>query len=332
MIFFFIFNIFACFFLAYLIRRYSKKLPPTHRCSHMEPTPVGGGLIFVLMFFINYLHFFEQTYVLSPFSLIMVLMLAIVGIVDDFYYLSYKTRLFVQLVLAFSIVFGNYLVQLPVLTGQTLYSIDSILTLFLIIGLINACNFFDGLDGLLSGCFLLTISFSFFFLSTPSSLIFTILIPVLVFYFFNFPKAKIFMGDIGSTFLGFFLAFLAITNQKTYAYETHTALIHKGLIYTLTPMMFAWFDIFFTLLKRIVEGRHLFTPWRDYPFHYLLRLGYSHVKISLFYYATVIFMSALTYLCIHGYIPFLLGFSLYAFLQIFYIVFILKKNYKIFHE
>jgi UDP-GlcNAc:undecaprenyl-phosphate GlcNAc-1-phosphate transferase len=329
---FFILNIFASLSLAYLVRKYSKRLAPTQRCSHMDPTPVGGGIIFLSLFFINYFYFFGGEDLLSPLSLILILTLAIVGIIDDFYYLSYKTRLLVQLALAISLVSSGYAVQLPLLGDQSLYNLDTFLTLFLIVGLINACNFFDGLDGLLSGCFLLTIFFSLFFLSTHSTLIFTILIPVMIFYAFNFPQAKIFMGDIGSTFLGFFLALLALLNQQNYIYDTHTALIHKGLIYTLTPMMFAWFDIFFTLLKRIVEGRHLFTPWCDYPFHYLLRLGYSHVKISLFYYLTVIFMSILTYLCMHGYIPFLLGFSLYAVLQIFYIVFILRKHYSVFHE
>ena len=306
----------------------SKKLIPSDRCSHDKPVHTGGGIIFVLLFFINYLYFFKGDLFLSSYMLLMILGLAIVGIIDDFYYLSYKIRLFVQLLLSINFFLAGYKVSLPILSGSLLPFVEILLTILLIIGLINACNFFDGLDGLLSGCFLLTICSSLFLMETPLDIILLSIIPVLVFYFFNFPKAKIFMGDIGSTFLGFFLALVSLKNQIIYTLDTHTALIHKGIIYTLTPMMFAWFDVFFTLMRRIIEGRHIFTPWRDYPFHLLLELGYSHVKISLFYYTTVLFMIGLTYLCMQGYIPFLLGFSIYGTVQISYIVYLLRVHYR----
>lgn len=320
-------NICISLLIVFILKKYSKKMLPSERCSHETPTTTGGGIIFVGLFFLNYFFFFDNKLYFPPLLILMIIGLAIVGFIDDFYYLSYKIRLLVQVLLAVTFIQAGYVVELPLFTQNFLFGFDFILTFFLTIGLINACNFFDGLNGLLSGCVLLTISFSLFFLNTQPIIILGMIIPLVIFYLFNFPKAKIFMGDIGSTFLGFFLALLALTNQKTYLFENNTAIIHKAVIYTLTPMMFAWFDILLTLLKRIIQGRHLFSPWKDYPFHALLELGYSHPQISIFYYGTVIFMSFLTYSTMVGWIPFLVAFAIYCIVQIFYTTWLLKKHH-----
>lgn len=326
---FILINLFFSLLIAFLVKRYSHKPLPSERCSHKTATPTIGGVIFAMMFFLNYFFFANEAAIIPPLIFVSVFCLFIVGIIDDHHYLSYKIRLLIHLFVGLCIALNGYTVQLPTFIGENIYGADIVLTIILVVGLINACNFFDGLNGLLSGCIILLLGYAYFIMGTPLHFISLIIIPLFVFYIFNFPKAQFFMGDVGSTFLGFFLAFLSLKNQSFYMLENQTALIHKGLIYTLTPMMFAWFDILFTLLRRIVEGKHLFSPWRDYLFHHLQDIGYSHTKTSIIYYHSVVLMSTLTYFCMNGTMPFLAGFSIYCVLQIIFVVFILKKHYQI---
>ncbi|CAO5682589.1 MAG: Decaprenyl-phosphate N-acetylglucosaminephosphotransferase [Holosporales bacterium] len=325
-------NIFFSVAIALLILKFGKKIAPSERCSHKTPTVTSGGIIFVVMFFLNTFYcYFLGNFIVHPLLLIAFFLIALVGFIDDLVHLSYKTRFIVQFFVALLVLFSGLKVNMPFLNGYT-FGIDILLTILLVVGLINACNFFDGLNGLLAGSVLLLLIFSYLFISTDQkTFIGLILIPLIVFYAFNFPNAKLFMGDTGSTFLGLFLSILALKNQNDYFHPTETALIHKGLIYTLTPMMFCWFDIFITLSRRLAENRNIFSPWRDYLFHHLFEIGFSHTKIAFIYYVSIFLLSFLTYTLINHPFPFIIALILYGLIQSIFLIFIIKKRARVKH-
>jgi UDP-GlcNAc:undecaprenyl-phosphate GlcNAc-1-phosphate transferase len=327
---FLIFNIVFSSLIGLSLVKFSKRIEPSDRCSHQIPTATSGGLIFVLMFFINYTYaYYLDKFYIHPQILCAFFFLAVIGLIDDYYYLSYKVRFIFQFIVAFLVIQGGLIVELPFFHPHYLFGLDYFLTVVLIVGLINASNFFDGLNGLLSGCVLGLLVFSYFFISTDQKQFIELLfIPLFVFYLFNFPKAKIFMGDVGSTFIGLFLSVLALQNQKNYILESQTALIHKGLIFTLAPMMFCWFDVGVTLLRRLIENRHIFQPWRDYFFHHLFEIGYSHVKISFIYYISVLLLCILIFSCMFLKVPFFISMIVYLILQSLFMIWIIKKYRK----
>jgi UDP-N-acetylmuramyl pentapeptide phosphotransferase/UDP-N-acetylglucosamine-1-phosphate transferase len=315
----------AC--LAFLVAYFGKKVVPSKRCSHEIPTPSAGGISFWGVFCLGYVYYAHHGEWIMPLPCFFAIVgLGLISLYDDFFPLCYRTRLIVHLSCAALVLYSGLIVQMPLL-GKEIFGLDIILTIILVVGLINACNFFDGINGLLSGCTLLLLLYTLLVDIHDTSPILFIFMPALLgFYIFNFPKARLFMGDTGSTCIGLLLAIISLKAQNHYNLDTHTALIHKRLIYTLTPMMFVWFDVFITLLRRLTQGRSIVSPWRDYLFHHLYDMGYAHVKISLMYYLTVILMSVLTYLCYHQYLPFLGCFLIYACLQITFVVYVLRKH------
>lgn len=326
-------NILFSVMIALLMIKFGKKVKPSERCSHKNPTPTAGGLIFVTLFFINAFYFYGiGCYSLNPLLIAAFFWIAIVGFIDDQIHLSYKIRFIVQFIVALLVIQSGLKVSLPLLEGHPLWGFDYFLTILLIIGLINACNFFDGLNGLLAGSVLLLLLFSYFFISTDQkTLIELLFIPLFIFYLFNYPNAKLFMGDTGSTFLGLFLSVLALKNQQDYTFQTQTALIHKGLIYTLTPMMFCWFDVASTLIRRLLENRNIFTSWKDYLFHHLFDIGYSHKKIAIIYYNSILLLCFLTYILIYHSIPFGLVLLSYFVLQFTFFIYVMKRRSQIKH-
>lgn len=330
---FLIYNIIFSFLIAFLLVRYGKKVPPSDRCSHEQATATSGGLIFVVMFFVNALYFYITEHYTLPWTQgLGAIIIATVGYIDDQNPLSYKFRLIAQFLAALCVLMSGYVVKLPLLFGVPIFGLDKILTILLVMGLINACNFFDGINGLLSGCVILTLAFSVFALHCDLYFIGLIAIPLLIFYGHNFPKAKVFMGDVGSTFLGYYLSILSLKNQHYFYEATHTALIHKGLIFTLSPMMFAWFDVFLTLLRRLIDERHIFSPWRDYLFHHLYDMNLGHKNISFIYYGLTLLTMGLTFSCLSGYVPFLAVFFIYLIFQAVFVVVVLRKHHTILNK
>lgn len=318
------FSFLSSFVLAYAIMRFFPRVAPSNRCSHDTPTPTGGGLSFLVAVIISCICF--KSVIPIPCLLALVL-LGSVSLYDDLYGLSYKVRLFCHFLCALAVIGSGLHVEMPLI--QNLWGINYLLTVTLVVGLINACNFFDGLDGLLSGCVILLLFSSWLMDFHDLLKLWLVLGPSLfAFFLFNFPKAKIFMGDVGSTCIGFLLAILSLQMQSTYNFDSHNALIHKGLVYTLTPMMFVWFDILFGLLRRVVEGRSIIEPGRDYLFHQLHDFLESHKRVSLIYYMTVIFMGILSALCYTQRLPFLAGAVIYFIAQISFLIWILKRHRK----
>ena len=194
------------------------------------------------------------------------------------------------------------------------------ITFWWILGMINAYNFMDGLNGMAGGNAKCIIVASFFCVITHGQgsnfaylVSYTIVAGVAGFLIFNFPRGKLFMGDIGSTFLGFTFATLPIIASL---YDNaHTSLLVMPLL-----LFHFIYDTFFTFLRRLFKGENIFQAHRTHLYQLFNRLGYTHFKVTLFYWTVSIAqgLGALWMVTIQGpmrlivFLPFLLFQILYT--------------------
>lgn len=267
---------------------------PSHRSNHKNITPTAAGICFAITFclseifnwyFQGFLNVDRQLF-LCGFAL-----LATMGFVDDWKEVNYKARLIVH-VLSVVILLSGYQFEWP----------HYLLMAFLGVSLINACNFLDGINGFLASQWLLTIGFLLAGFFPEAANLWVLWIGVLVFLLFNFPQAKLFMGDTGSTVLGYAYFYLIlqmiVNNQALFP----SVLMNNDvlILFCLFPMAFAWFDIAATLLDRFLKKRSIVWSYKDYGFHKLEHFLKSHALTTIAY----LMANAL-----------LAGFAYYAFLN-----------------
>jgi len=204
------------------------------------------------------------------------------GIYDDIFTLRANLKLLGQCAIAIFTVLvclhGQVFkeIYLPFLGNKSISATWSILICTAwIVGLINAFNLIDGIDGLASEKNLLLILAS---AALSGSL--------LAFLFFNFHPAKIFLGDTGSMFLGYVIAVLTLLSsyRKGAAIITFVPLLVVGL-----PI----FEMVLSIIRRYVSGLPIFTGDSHHIHHRLLNRGYSQRKVVLILYGTSFFMAVL---------------------------------------
>lgn len=265
--------------------------------SHKKKTGTitMGGIIFVILplFFIFY---DSKTTNIA----ITIFLYGLLGFIDDLLIIIKKNnlgipplvKLILQIVIA-GISFALFLdTDLNTSISLFKYSIDikwvyGLLILFLLTSSTNAFNITDGVDGLCSGLSLL-LSIAFLYISykkeeyTIMYMIICIMIPLFIFWCFNYPKAFLFMGDTGSLFLGAFYAMLAIYLDAIIPF-----IIMSGLFVfeTLSVML----QVFY--FKK-TKGKRLF---KMAPFHHHLEAsGYREITVDLLFYLIQIILIIIT--------------------------------------
>ena len=280
----------------YLVLRLEILDEPNHRSSHVRPTPSTGGIAIVATFALGYatvLVVSDQTRVsavaLVGFALAS-LGIAVVGFLDDLKRLkTFKVKLGVQiaaalLLVAFDIVFTR--VSLPGVGAFDLGWAGYSLTVIWVVGMTNVFNFMDGLNGLAGGTAVIVAAFLCAVTYTEGSFFVYIFCYIMAssvagFLVFNFPRARLFMGDVGSQFLGFSFATLAVIAAEVDASRTS---------FLVVPLLFFnfIFDTVFTFCRRALRGENVTEAHRTHLYQLLNRLGLSHVQVSLFHYAVAI--------------------------------------------
>ena len=265
--------------LTLLVRKLAHKVgmvaAPRADRWHKKPTALLGGVAIFAAFLAGYLAFASGDRTLAP----VVAgggFLFIVGLVDDVRPLKPYTKLIAQLMAAAVVVYFG--LHLP-WTGHLL--LDNLLTIFWLVGITNAVNLLDNMDGLAGGisliaCLFLLVSF---LLGGQTQGVMTLGIlaaSVLGFLVFNFKPATIFMGDCGSMFLGFTLGGISLISEYGRS-RNLTAVLLTPVLILLIPI----FDTTFVAVMRKLHGRRVSEGGRDHTSHRLVALGMTEQRAVL---------------------------------------------------
>ena len=283
-------------FLNHGIRKLSPKLnliaySGEHR-QHAEPTPVIGG---ISMFFAVILTIAITFVILDLPALkwseidnyvLAIVILVIIGVIDDRYNISFIWRFLTQIAAVFIMIQqGNALLDLGELFSNNtllLGSFSSFMTVFATVGVINALNMSDGIDGLAGSYFLIALAVLTSFAFTPvHQLIILVWIgAILGFLTFNFPwhrHAKIFMGDAGSMVIGFTLAWLLISGSQDLNTNERPQ-FHP--IFAVWLLALPLYDTVSVMLIRLFKGKSPFHADRMHMHHHVLN-RLKTVKMSV---------------------------------------------------
>ena len=259
-------------------------IPTDARRMHKKPIPRIGGLAIFAGFLIATLVFCE------PSSQLFAIwigggILVILGILDDIFRLPAWIKLIVQLCVAgISVSFGILIDHITLFGAHIEFGYFSIpITILWIVGLSNAINLIDGLDGLSCGVSTIT-SISIFMVmlitgDLTSALITAILTgSCLGFFPYNRNPAKIFMGDTGALFLGYTLSIISVQGL----FKLHTML---SFLVPLSIFALPILDTLIAICRRVIHGQSPFHPARGHFHHKLVDMGFSHKEAVKILYA-----------------------------------------------
>ncbi len=264
---------------------------PTKRSSHNVPTPRGGGFGFVVFIIVSLVAYalLKGIFLSTGFLVILisVTIVAFLGWLDDKNDLSKEFRFAVQSLAAILVIvfISNLdLFYLPFFGTVNLGIFGALLGLLWITATTNIFNFMDGVDGIASvQAFSAALGWAIFayFWQVPLLLVINLFViaGIVSFLFYNWSPAKIFMGDVGSVFLGFLFAIMPFiaahfSEQVTIAETIWIA----GIL--LWPFLF---DGTFTILRRLYEGENVFEAHRTHLYQKLNIAGWTHAGISTLY-------------------------------------------------
>ena len=222
-------------------------------------------------------------------------LLCLVGALDDVRGLRAVHKLLAQVLVAigaFVLGFRIEAVFLPFVGTLEMGVFALPITVLWVVGITNAVNLIDGLDGLAAGIafFAAFTSFAVAHLSGSAFVALTMatLMGALVgFLFFNFNPARIFMGDSGSYFLGYLLATTALAGGVQQKASTAVSLLVPVIALGL-PI----FDTLFSMFRRVLERRPIFSPDRGHVHHRLLELGLTHRRAVIVLYGVSVVLAA----------------------------------------
>ncbi|MCT7650818.1 glycosyltransferase family 4 protein [Aliarcobacter butzleri] len=293
------------FFLTYFIKNYMIKksfvASVNERSSHTVPTPHGGGIAIAITWFIGlfYLYFIGQIENNLFYALLFGAVISIVSFFDDIYELSPKLRLIIQAIVAIgglyflggfeTLTFGIFDIQNSIFTN--------IFAFFMIIWFINLYNFLDGINGY-AGSEAVFLSLAGFILFGGNHFL-VLAVAVLGFLYWNWNKAKIFMGDVGSTLLGYNVAIFTIY----YANQEPTNFWIWIILFSVY-----WFDATLTLIRRKLNKEKLSLAHKKHAYQRLTQAGWSHYKVTNYSIGLNILLFAIVYFISNIFVAFLLAF------------------------
>lgn len=263
-----------------LARHYGLVAKPKTDRWHKKPTAMFGGVAMWLSVTVSYLIFIRpstvQVWGHFPESFLDVVMgastfLFLVGLADDLFHTKPYQKLIGQVMGSAFIVY--YGITLP-WTGYS--ALNMALTIFWLIGITNAINLLDNMDGLAAGIAIIASGFlALSFLTagqyTEALLLVTFAAALLGFLVYNSSPASIFMGDCGSMFVGFFLASAALVNVSGGRSRNFVPVLAVPILVLFIPI----FDTTFVTILRKLSGRSASQGGRDHTSHRLVALGTS---------------------------------------------------------
>ena len=323
--------------LLILLKKFSIKFnlidKPNTRKIHVGKIPLIGGLIIYINIFF-YLPFLKVSSELQWLFYVTII-IVVVSVIDDAKELGVNLRLITQVICSLILIgHGVYITELGLFNN--LFSIEVsflsfLFTVICIMGLTNAFNFIDGLDGLCSTQFIISLlSIIFFmyyfdklFFFTDLYFIIFIILNVFLFLIFNLSKKfKIFLGDSGSLFLGFFISGLLIIIS-----QNDENLLHPVLtIWCVTIPVFEFFSV---VVRRSILGINPFKSDRRHLHHILVDNGLSNFYVIIFFIIISLILNLLGVIIFDKFGPEISTFLYFVLLIIYIIVSILFFKSKI---
>lgn len=265
---------------------------PNERSLHATPTPRTGGLAICAALLVAWSVwlFLPQAGSIPMQILSGALVVAGVSILDDRYGLSQGLRLLVQLGAALLLIRGGFVIQGEILPGISLATglLPAVVTVLATLWLTNLYNFMDGMDGFAGGMAMI----GFGTLAALGWLhgdglfagaALTVAAAAAGFLWFNFPPARIFMGDSGSTTLGFLAAGFAVWASRGGVAPAWLVMV------VFSPFVV---DATVTLLRRALRGEPVWRAHRSHYYQRLVQLGWGHRRTVLAEYAVMLVCAA----------------------------------------
>ncbi len=280
--------------LTHLMIKISKNMNimdiPNERSVHKKPTPLLGGIAIFLSFLFGFILFGNQNPLMIS-ILIASFLILLLGIFDDIKPIKARYKFVIHILVALIVVFygGLKLTHVDIFSLSLNFKwMSPYITILIIVGIINAVNLIDGLDGLCAGIssiYFLTIGVIALILNKFNGLdiilSFIMLGSTLGFLVFNFPPAKIFMGDTGSTFLGLMISVIMLLGFKT---VTLTSLLIP-LVLLILPIT----DTLFAIIRRALNKKPIGQADKEHIHHQLLKHLSTRKTILVIYVVDLIF-------------------------------------------
>lgn len=263
---------------------------PNERSLHSKPTPRTGGIAICIALFGGWVAAWlvMQTPLVPIQMLVGASIIAVVALFDDRFGLSPLTRLLVQSGGALILLHDRFLLEGELLPGIHFtddYTMLAVMTVILTLWLTNLYNFMDGIDGFAGGMAVIGFGALAILGGLKGDMQFAaaalmICTATVGFLWFNYPPARIFMGDSGSTTLGFLVAAFAVWASRIQVADVW-----------LTLMIFSPFvvDSTVTLLRRLLRGEPVWRAHRSHYYQRLVQLGWGHRRTLLVEYAVMLF-------------------------------------------
>lgn len=301
---FFCFSYFLCLFLMPLVKNIGYKfrildIPDSRKINKNYLIRTGGlGIILTFLFSLILISLYEGNfYFLNNPIFYGPILFGIIGLLDDISNLSIKNKLFWQILISIFLFyrglnFGNlYNASEYFFFQEILKNFDLIFTIVWIVGITNAINWTDGLDGLAAGIsiiFSLSLMTISLYQNDPNLVIYLIILigSCIAFLKINFYPAKIIMGDNGSYFLG---SFLSIASISVLVDNTSPATTLIPFLILFIPIT----DMSLVIIRRITSGKSPFLPDKTHLHHKLLVKLKSHRKAVLVIYFLCLISSIL---------------------------------------
>lgn len=280
---------------------------PNERSSHTRPTTRGGGLVIAAVTLVGALlgiangpanHWAAPLVFVGSAALV-----ALVSWIDDLRSLSSRVRFAAHSGAALLVMaaFGWWqVVNLPLIGEVQQGWLGAVATFVWIVGLTNAYNFMDGIDGIAgTQAVIAGLAWAIFSITYGAWLgaLLAILIAAtsLGFLGHNWAPARIFMGDVGSAFLGYSLAVLPLIIRA----ETQAHVASLPLLALLIVWPFVW-DTTFTIIRRWRRGENIWAAHRSHLYQRLVIAGWRHAPVTLLYAGLALLGVALAYLVVRA--------------------------------
>lgn len=255
---------------------------PNSRSSHTIPTPRGGGVAIVLVFLLS-LPLMAWLHLVPVFLLVAVAgaggLIAVIGFIDDHGHVAARWRLLGHFAAAaWALVWMGGLPEIEVF-GATIdlgwagYMVSAIF----LVWMLNLYNFMDGIDGIASVetiCVCVGLALLYWISGFEGMIWLPLCLACATagFLFWNFPPARIFMGDAGSGFLGMVLGIFAISGASTSPSLFWATLILLGVFIV---------DATFTLIRRCLRGDKIYEAHRSHGYQFAARYFGKHLPVTL---------------------------------------------------